>query len=261
MSCSLRSPHAAGRENAPLRRSRHGFTLVELLIVIAIVILLAALLLPVLSRARETARATACLNNVRQLGIAASAYTLDNRGNLPLFLNWLSTQPRNLTTGSLYSYLKSKDVYLCPTDKQALGLNTSPTLPHPPPIGPVVRNYSYGMNCIICHNADTAKFKTPSQTLLFMEADLRKTDFSGMVGPVSLWFNTNMVALRHHRAGHLLYSDFHVQRIKEKPGQDPAQEPALLAALSHHRPPNAFLSPGRAQPLNLAGPPMAARAA
>jgi prepilin-type N-terminal cleavage/methylation domain-containing protein len=67
-----------------LRTLHRGFTLVELLVVIAIIAILIALLLPALSKAREQANRTACLNNVRQLSIAAIAYANDNKGIFPL---------------------------------------------------------------------------------------------------------------------------------------------------------------------------------
>jgi prepilin-type N-terminal cleavage/methylation domain-containing protein len=55
-----------------------AFTLIELLVVIAIVALLAALLLPALSRARDTSRQSACLNNLNQVGLACALYRGDN---------------------------------------------------------------------------------------------------------------------------------------------------------------------------------------
>jgi prepilin-type N-terminal cleavage/methylation domain-containing protein len=59
-----------------------AFTLIELLVVIAIIAILAALLLPALSAAKEKSRRTACLNNLRQLSLAATLYADDNRERL-----------------------------------------------------------------------------------------------------------------------------------------------------------------------------------
>src|ERR1700693_4560480 len=58
-------------------RRVHGFTLIELLVVIAIIAILAAILFPVFARAREKARETSCLNNMKQIGTALSAYLQD----------------------------------------------------------------------------------------------------------------------------------------------------------------------------------------
>jgi prepilin-type N-terminal cleavage/methylation domain-containing protein/prepilin-type processing-associated H-X9-DG protein len=62
---------------------RRGFTLIELLVVIAIIAILAAILFPVFAKAREKARQTTCLSNLKQAGIALSSYTQDWDGRLP----------------------------------------------------------------------------------------------------------------------------------------------------------------------------------
>lgn len=82
-------------------RSRKGFTLIELLVVIAIIAILTAILFPVFAQAREKARQTKCLSNMKQLGQAAIIYTQDWDGNLPWLSNakdwstWVTTLARN----------------------------------------------------------------------------------------------------------------------------------------------------------------------
>ncbi len=69
--------------NASSRRFRHGFTLVELLVVIGIIALLIAILLPSLNRAREAGRRVQCLSNLRSLGQATMMFATENKGFLP----------------------------------------------------------------------------------------------------------------------------------------------------------------------------------
>jgi prepilin-type N-terminal cleavage/methylation domain-containing protein len=69
-------------------QKRNAFTLVELLVVIAIIALLISVLLPSLGRARDTARRVQCLSNLRTIGIASIAYTVDNKGSYPWHEFW-----------------------------------------------------------------------------------------------------------------------------------------------------------------------------
>src|SRR2546430_1081944 len=89
---------------------RRAFTLVELLVVMGIIAVLIALLLPALYRAREQAKTTRCLSNLRQLGQAAFAFAAENRGSLPAAIgntgvawDYDASNPNNTRPGLLWN--------------------------------------------------------------------------------------------------------------------------------------------------------------
>jgi prepilin-type N-terminal cleavage/methylation domain-containing protein len=82
-------------EALPETNSRHGFTLVELLVVIGIIAALISILLPAVSAARDAARGMACLSNLRQLGQICQMYTNDNDMQNDSPTNWIADCKNN----------------------------------------------------------------------------------------------------------------------------------------------------------------------
>ena len=126
-------------------RQRTGFTLIEVLVVVAIIALLVAILLPSLASAREQARKTVCLSNLTQFGLAWVMYAQENRDRLvnggtgvagqplgaplPGENGWVgfsgsatlpplqteAEQLYDIRAGTLYRYARTNDIYRCPT--------------------------------------------------------------------------------------------------------------------------------------------------
>jgi prepilin-type N-terminal cleavage/methylation domain-containing protein/prepilin-type processing-associated H-X9-DG protein len=96
---------------------RRGFTLIELLVVIAIIAILAAILFPVFARAREKARQTSCLSNVKQLMLGVMMYTQDYDEVYPGYYN---PDPPNVADQwfeLLEPYVKNEQIFICPSDQ------------------------------------------------------------------------------------------------------------------------------------------------
>lgn len=125
-------------------KQRHGFTLTELLVVIAVIAVLASILLPTLARSKRRAQAVFCLNNTKQLTLAWMTYADDHEGRLaynlgassttllsgstPMAMNWVDNvlnwelDPDNTNTAKLVDTglgpytSKAANIYHCPAD-------------------------------------------------------------------------------------------------------------------------------------------------
>jgi prepilin-type N-terminal cleavage/methylation domain-containing protein/prepilin-type processing-associated H-X9-DG protein len=115
----------SGENFMPTKKYKsHGFTLIELLVVIAIIAILASILFPVFARARENARRTSCLSNLKQMGLAMMQYTQDYDERYPYNFSVLGGSPPGgnwIGTGYwawqqvLHPYHKSIQVFACPS--------------------------------------------------------------------------------------------------------------------------------------------------
>lgn len=130
---------------------RRGFTLIELLVVIAIIAILAAILFPVFAQAREAARKTSCLSNMKQLGLATLLYVQDYDETFPMNLYFGDTPFPCVYTAwtAIIPYSKNTQFYACPSNPTAMDFPPMmSTIGMPPPCAssPALFHISYMPN-------------------------------------------------------------------------------------------------------------------
>jgi prepilin-type N-terminal cleavage/methylation domain-containing protein/prepilin-type processing-associated H-X9-DG protein len=145
--------------------SKHAFTLIELLVVIAIIAILASILFPVFAQAREKARQTSCLSNMKQLGTALMMYSQDYDESYPVgVLDPVTPIALNYGrgwAGTIQPYVKNAQIFRCGSDSTASALATDNVT--------VLNPVSYIYNVNVALNASAASQNAPASTVLLTE--------------------------------------------------------------------------------------------
>ena len=218
---------------------RRAFTLIEILVVIAIIGILSAILFPVLSRARENGRKTACISNLKQLGLAFQQYQQDSRGKLPFagqLQSWAEggdwvtggkevagvPTPMNfgttgqtgddaygLSTPADFKTVEGHEAYPL-NPKSALANYTKSAALYVCPSAPDKdkRKLSYSMNCAIA-GLSNIRILNPGDTILLV--DEGKTINDGYFWATDAAGSTDALFDGHNGGGNLLYVDGHVK--------------------------------------------------
>ncbi len=218
------------RNKSPLKQptaSSSGFTLIELLVVIAIIALLAAILFPVFSRARENARKTSCLNNMKQIGLATMQYTQDYDESMVKI--WTTYGPGNTNVmwwqDVLQPYMKSYQLVRCPSQNPSSSyiVNRPAGFPNPLLTSYVGNNvYTDAAGAAVLYpplragsgvGRSLADFEDPTGTIAFTEVRIGNME-------IFEWNQTDLgsaprVDKRHLEGCNFVFSDGHVKWLRQ----------------------------------------------
>jgi prepilin-type N-terminal cleavage/methylation domain-containing protein/prepilin-type processing-associated H-X9-DG protein len=184
------------------RKSRAGFTLVELLVVVAIISILASLMLPMLGKALTTARTMKCSNKLRQMGEATLIYADQYRGALPTLIT---------VTGNIANYWPYQIAPLLDTTYTFVKYNHD-EIWHCPEDYPTTIWGSYGINSNL-RGDFLHRRKDATRTPLYSDYNNSAATLRVLVGSLPgelFYFN-----FRHNNGVNMIFLDTHVKFLRE----------------------------------------------
>lgn len=207
-------------------RGRGGFTLIELLVAIAIIAILAALLFPTFTQAKNSAKGTACVSNLKQIGVAAQLYMVDSDDRYPLGHAPLTDPLTSFDGGGDYEphfiellrpYVKNRNaegVWRCASDTSSKFTKDGDA---------TELHVSYSVNGWFEYGAQASQVGTPAEKIHVTEANdddhchwwtLGRTS---MIDPIPAFADlpvktrAEQFTTRHHEGANHLYADNHVR--------------------------------------------------
>jgi prepilin-type N-terminal cleavage/methylation domain-containing protein/prepilin-type processing-associated H-X9-DG protein len=157
---------------------RSAFTLIELLVVIAIIAILAAILFPVFAQAREKARQTSCLSNLKQYSLANLMYVQDYDETFPMSA-YLNVSCVATFYWAVAPYVKNNQITQCPSDKEAMNVQllTGAPCANTPPFNSYVVNpalYASGFMPNV-NTLSLASVSRPAETVMHYDGNTSVT--------------------------------------------------------------------------------------
>jgi len=205
---------------------KKAFTLIELLVVIAIIAILAAILFPVFAQARESARKTVCLSNIKEMGLGMMMYTQDYDEKMVIWeqgsgnLFWDSQGYAMSYDRLLQPYLKNNLISGCPSDL-SVAKPLSSGAPYPPVTAYAVRSFAIPGNiggnwCNTATNPQPnppalAQIPEPAITIGLNERDNCASATATDWGWCSINDSESETAWRHNQQGNFVYVDGHAK--------------------------------------------------